>query len=57
VIHIGWPQGIWFALTFMSVGLALSKYGQRKTDSYDIMDVLIGPAIAFGLLYWGGFFS
>jgi hypothetical protein len=51
------PQLIVLGLVLFGMGYSVSKYGQRKTDCYDWSDVLIGPAITLGLLYWGGFFG
>lgn len=56
-MHIGWPQGILLTMMLIGEGISLSKYGQKKQDSYDIIDVLVAPLIMLGLLYWGGFFS
>lgn len=57
-MNIGWPEGIFLALILLAIGKALARYGEpKKPDTYDIVDVLIGAAIAFGLLWWGGFFA
>ena len=52
---MGAPQITVIILLAMGVGTALAKFGQQKTDNYDIWDVAIGPAIVAGLLWWGGF--
>jgi len=54
---MGVPQIIVIVLIAIGIGINLSKYGQPKTGTVDIFDVLIGPAITVGLLYWGGFFG
>jgi hypothetical protein len=51
------PQIIMLSLMAFSVGVSASRYGQRKTDSYDMGDVFFGPAISLLILYWGGFFG
>lgn len=55
VLH--WPQLTFLALTFLDVGVCSARYGEQKPDCYDIVDVLVGPAIVLGLLYMGGFFT
>lgn len=59
-MHIGWPQAIFLALILFGAGHSAAKFGQQRTGSaaeYDIVDVLISPALVIGLLYWGGFFD
>lgn len=52
-----WPQIILAALLLIGVGSCGAKYGQKQTGTYDIVDVLIGPALMAALLYWGGFWT
>lgn len=53
-----WPQLVMGALLAMNVGIALRRYGQeKKRDKYDVIDVLIGPAITVTILYYGGFWT
>ena len=54
---MGIPQLIYLFLVAFGVGVSVSRYGEKKNDSYDIVDILIGPAITLSLLYWGGFFD
>jgi len=56
-MKMGIPQLIYLFLVAFGVGVGVSRYGEKKNDSYDIVDVLIGPAITLGLLYWSGFFD
>lgn len=57
-MSIGWPEGIFLGLILLGVGKAMALFGQpKKLDTYDIVDVLVGPGIMLGLLYWGGFFA
>jgi hypothetical protein len=51
------PQVILLSLVAIGTGIALARYGERKTDSYDIFDVVVSPSILICLLYWGGFFG
>lgn len=52
------PQLIFLALMLIGIGVSLARFGEpKRRDTYDLVDVLIGPAISFGLLYWGGFFG
>lgn len=52
-----WPQIILLATLAIGFGVTLSRFGQPKRDKYDFTDLIIGPGILLGLLYWGGFFS
>lgn len=51
------PQIIYSILLLLGSGISIALYGKPRTDSYDIVDCLIGPAICFSLLYWGGFYG
>lgn len=51
------PQLIFLALMALNMGVCIARFGQRKTDHYNGVDVFVGPAITLGLLYWGGFFG
>lgn len=58
-VHIafGAPQLILTFLLLMGWSIGISRYGQRKHDSYGAVDVFWGPLIVFSLLYWGGFYG
>ena len=56
-MYIGIPQLIYVFLILLNVGIAIIKFGQEKDETYNWVDILISPAISFGLLYWGGFFG
>jgi hypothetical protein len=56
-IHLGAPQLVYLAIVMFGMGVTLAKFGQRKTDSYDLTDLLVAPALGLALLWWGGFFS
>lgn len=52
------PQIIYLCLMTLSAGKAIALFGEmKKEDYYDFIDFPVGPAIVFGLLYWGGFFG
>ena len=52
-----WPQFVMAALIFVGIGHSLARFGQQKTDRYDWTDLILGPAIAIVLLYYGGFWT
>jgi hypothetical protein len=53
-----WPQALVLFATALSMGRSLALYGQpKKPDTYDIVDVLIGPALSLTILWAGGFFD
>jgi hypothetical protein len=52
------PQLIFLALLAIGVGVHIARFGQpKKPDTHDLCDVLVGPGITLGLLWWGGFFG
>ncbi|MDO8596389.1 MAG: hypothetical protein Q7R45_07180 [Sulfuricaulis sp.] len=55
VLH--WPQIVVAALVLIDVGINSARYGQQKTDKYDMTDVLLAPALLVALLYFGGFWT
>lgn len=54
---IGWPEGLWLALAFMTLGLYLAKDGEVREEKYSFIGRLIGIILNGALLCWGGFFS
>lgn len=52
-----WPQWVWLASMLIGVGITIARYGERKRDRYDWIDLLLTPAAGFTLLYYGGFFA
>jgi hypothetical protein len=52
-----WPQLVVAGCTLIGIGRSIALYGQPKRDSYDMVDVLIGPALSIWILYMGGFWS
>lgn len=51
------PQIIYVVISVFCMGVIASKLGQPRNDSYGWIDLLIAPAITYGLLIWGGFFG
>ncbi len=52
------PQLIITALITLRVGISLALYGKpKRPDTFDLIDVLVAPAIWFSLLWWGGFYG
>ena len=51
-----WPQYTYIALICINFGICMARYGKPKTDSYDFIDLVIGPAFGVTLMYYGGFF-
>lgn len=54
-MDIGWPQIIYLALSFLAVGIALAKHGERR-EPWNVLHSILGSALALALLWWGGFF-
>ena len=52
----GWPQVIYIALTFMGLGVSIIKHGQPRLP-HSMWTHLLAIAIAYPLLWWGGFFG
>jgi len=51
------PQIIWFVLTFLGLGVSMSKHGEPKSGENNFFVDLLCTALVLGLLYWGGFFG
>jgi hypothetical protein len=56
-MSIGWPQGIYLALVFLTICGHASKNGQPREGHYDLGLSLLNAALGGGLLFWGGFFG
>jgi hypothetical protein len=52
-----WPQVVYALMLAANMGLVLSRFGQRKDDKYDLVDLLGAPGIVIWLLYMGGFWT
>lgn len=57
MMNIGWPEGIWFGLAAFSLLIAVANDGEPKTGKNSLAVSMLSTALAFGLLYWGGFFA
>ena len=52
------PQLIYIAMTFIGVGMVISKHGEpKKNPNYNAGESIFASAIIWVLLYWGGFFD
>lgn len=51
------PQIIMVCLWFVSLLLTSYLHGKPKTDKHNIFTSIIGVAVQFLLLLWGGFFK
>lgn len=56
-MHIGWPQGIYLALTLIGFGSAIAEHGKPKSGEHDAVVPTIASLIILTILYWGGFFA
>jgi len=56
-MNCNWPEVIMLFLMVLSLGIAISEHGKPKTGKNSFWATLIGQALSFALLYWGGFFS
>jgi len=57
-IALGWPQWIWIAVAFISLGVHIAKHGEdRPPREYNFFWALLGVVGSFAFLYWGGFFT
>lgn len=53
-----WPPIVMIALMSCGVFTALTRFGEpKKADRYDIVDLLLAPAVMATLLWWGGFWE
>jgi hypothetical protein len=53
---IGWPEGIYLALVFVGIGIAIAKHGESR-GQYCAVSAVVNAALGMGLLYAGGFFD
>ena len=51
------PQIITIIIYAISIGMHLAKHGKPQEGSYNFIIALVGTAIQFSLLWWGGFFG
>jgi hypothetical protein len=54
---MGWPQYVLAGMMIYGAGVSFARFGERKRDSYDLVDALIGPIIVAWILYMGGFWG
>jgi hypothetical protein len=51
-----WPQWVMFVLMVLGLGMAIGNHGQPQRN-YSFWTSLIGNAITFAILYFGGFWK
>jgi len=56
MIRIGWPQAIYIALTLVGLVYAGIQHG-RQREPRNAWHDLFGSAVAWALLWFGGFFG
>ena len=56
-MDIGIPQIIYLVLLVLGLGVSLAKDGERKVGRWSFWSDLVGAALSFAFLWWGGFFS
>ena len=54
---IGWPQGLYLALTFLGIGISISRHGKAREGKHSLWTDTVSTGMVIGLLYWGGFFG
>lgn len=55
-MSIGWPQGIYIAITLLALMQAFAKDGEPR-GPYSASSAAIGAVLGMLLLWWGGFFG
>lgn len=59
-MNIGWPEGIWIALTVLTILVHAFHDREPRTGAaaiYSFPVAVCNAAIFAALLYWGGFFA
>ncbi len=51
-----WPQIVYVSLSLVGLGFAIAKHGQPR-EPYNAFGLMIGTALSWTLLWWGGFFQ
>lgn len=51
------PQIIYLCLVGFNLLTAVALDGDPRTGRHSLSQSMLGSALSFGLLYWGGFFS
>lgn len=56
-INMGAPQALWFVLNALLIVCVGVLHGEPKHEqNYNVVATIIGVAIEFAWLWWGGFF-
>ena len=51
------PQIIWIVVLLFSLVYSGYRHGKERTGTHNVFLDITGYILAFGLLYWGGFFG
>lgn len=51
-----WPQILYISFCVLGLGFAIAKHGE-PSDPFDMRKTAAAIAVAWSLLYWGGFFD
>lgn len=54
---MGIPQIIVICVTFLAIGIEMSRHGEKRKGTYNVFISILGNAINLAILYWGGFFK
>lgn len=56
-LYIGWPEGIWMAISLFGLGSAAMNHGKPRDDKYNFHGKIFSLIVYMVLLYFGGFFT
>ena len=51
-----WAPLAYVGLSILGFGFAIAKHGQPR-EPYNMWTLLLGTALSWSLLWWGGFFE
>lgn len=54
---MGIPQWIMIIIFALSLAIGMAQHGKPKEGKENFFFTLVGTAITFGILLWGGFFT
>lgn len=52
-----WPQIVYVVLTLIGIGVAMEQHGKPRKGNYNFFITLAAAALAWFLLWKGGFFA
>jgi len=56
-MSLDWPQTLYILLSSAGLVIALRDHGTPRTGKHNAAHSFVGVLIAWGLLWWGGFFG